>query len=39
MKAAYRALDTFCELPDETRAKYERVSPDNHGYVKPGMEK
>lgn len=39
MKAAYRALDTFCELPDETRAKYERVSPDNHGYIKPGMEK
>ncbi|KAL6448693.1 hypothetical protein ACFW04_000492 [Cataglyphis niger] len=39
MKAAYRALDTFCELPDETRAKYERVSPNNHGYIKPGMEK
>ncbi|KYM85421.1 hypothetical protein ALC53_04664 [Atta colombica] len=39
MKAAYRVLDTFCELPDETRAKYERVSPDNHGYVKPGTEK
>lgn len=39
MKAAYRALDAFCELPDETRAKYERVSPDNNGYVKPGTEK
>lgn len=39
MKAAYRALDTFCELPDETRAKYERVSPNNHGYIKPGKEK
>lgn len=39
MKAAYRALDAFCELPDGTRAKYERVSPDNHGYVKPGTEK
>lgn len=39
MKAAYRVLDTFCELPNETRAKYERVSPDNHGYVKPGTEK
>ncbi|XP_032676429.1 UPF0676 protein C1494.01 [Odontomachus brunneus] len=39
MKAAYRALDAFCELPDETRAKYERASPDNHGYIKPGTEK
>ncbi|XP_071630762.1 uncharacterized protein [Temnothorax longispinosus] len=39
MKAAYRALDAFCELSEETRAKYERVSPDNHGYVKPGTEK
>lgn len=39
MKAAYKAFDSFCELPEETREKYKRVSPNNHGYVKPGMEK
>ncbi|XP_054011663.1 uncharacterized protein LOC128894171 [Hylaeus anthracinus] len=36
MKAAYRALDAFCELPEETRAKYERTLPGSHGYLKPG---
>lgn len=39
MKAVYRVLDEFCELPEETREKYQRCSPSNHGYVKPGMEK
>jgi len=39
MKAAYNGLDAFCELPDDVRAKYECVSPANHGYVKPDTEK
>lgn len=39
MKAAYRALDAFCELPEEARARYERNSSTNHGYVKPGLQK
>ncbi|XP_008211207.1 2-oxoglutarate-dependent dioxygenase gloF isoform X3 [Nasonia vitripennis] len=39
LKAVYRAMDEFCELPEESRNKYERVSPSNHGYVKPGMER
>ncbi|XP_046597590.1 codeine O-demethylase isoform X3 [Neodiprion lecontei] len=39
LKAVYRALDGFCELPDEERVKYERNSASNHGYVKPGLEK
>ncbi|XP_020286957.1 UPF0676 protein C1494.01 [Pseudomyrmex gracilis] len=38
LKAAYRAMDAFCDLPDEERAKYERIPSDNHGYVKPGTE-
>ncbi|CAK9808200.1 Proline hydroxylase buaE [Anthophora plagiata] len=39
MKAAYRAFDAFCELPDEVRVKYERATPNNYGYVKPGPSK
>lgn len=41
LKAAYRALDEFSELPEETKSKYQRdsSSKSNHGYVKPGMEK
>ncbi|XP_034938717.1 2-oxoglutarate-dependent dioxygenase htyE [Chelonus insularis] len=35
IKAAYRALDTFCELPKEARAKFECVAPSSHGYIKP----
>ncbi|XP_043509372.1 2-oxoglutarate-dependent dioxygenase htyE-like isoform X2 [Frieseomelitta varia] len=38
MKAAYRTFDAFCELPEETRAKYER-NEGNYGYVKPGPSK
>ncbi|XP_015588265.1 2-oxoglutarate-dependent dioxygenase htyE [Cephus cinctus] len=38
MKAVYRALDSFCELPEEERAKYKRTLPSNHGYVRPGLE-
>ncbi|XP_047369795.1 jasmonate-induced oxygenase 2-like isoform X2 [Vespa velutina] len=39
LKAAYRALDEFSELSEETKNKYERDPSTNHGYVKPGMEK
>ncbi|XP_076762734.1 uncharacterized protein LOC143430380 isoform X2 [Xylocopa sonorina] len=39
MKAAYRAFDAFCELEEETKAKYERASSSNHGYIKPGPSK
>ncbi|KAJ8670248.1 hypothetical protein QAD02_001507, partial [Eretmocerus hayati] len=39
LKAVYRAMEEFVELPEESRSKYERVSPSNHGYVKPGMER
>ncbi|XP_066586311.1 uncharacterized protein [Prorops nasuta] len=39
MKAVYRALDMFCELPEDLRDKYERNTETNHGYVKPGVEK
>ncbi|KAL2712720.1 proline hydroxylase buaE-like isoform X1 [Vespula squamosa] len=39
LKAAYRALDEFSELSEETKSKYERDPSTNHGYVKPGMEK
>ncbi|KAF7991610.1 hypothetical protein HCN44_008981 [Aphidius gifuensis] len=35
IKAAYRAFDTFCELPKESRAKFERVPPCDHGYILP----
>lgn len=38
LKAAYRALDEFCELPEATKNKYERDSTTKHGYVKPGAE-
>lgn len=38
MKAAYRAFDAFCELPEEVRTKYER-NESNYGYVKPGPSK
>ncbi|XP_012276000.1 UPF0676 protein C1494.01 [Orussus abietinus] len=38
MKAAYRVLNAFCELPEEERAKYAQVGPCNHGYVEPGTE-
>ncbi|XP_071868308.1 uncharacterized protein isoform X2 [Bombus fervidus] len=38
MKAAYRAFDAFCELPEEMRTKYER-NESNYGYVKPGPSK
>ncbi|XP_017883167.1 UPF0676 protein C1494.01-like [Ceratina calcarata] len=39
MKAAYRAFDAFCELKEDSKAKYERVTSGNHGYVKPGPSK
>ncbi|KAI4490356.1 hypothetical protein M0802_010733 [Mischocyttarus mexicanus] len=39
LKAAYRALDEFSELPEETKSKYKCDSSSNHGYIKPGMEK
>ncbi|XP_014218523.1 probable 2-oxoglutarate-dependent dioxygenase At3g49630 [Copidosoma floridanum] len=39
LKAVYRAMDEFCELPEEARLKYERTAPSNHGYVKPGVER
>ncbi|XP_043273172.1 2-oxoglutarate-dependent dioxygenase htyE-like [Venturia canescens] len=38
MKAVYRALDEFCVLPADSRAKYECVAPSSHGYVKPEVE-
>ncbi|XP_031774053.1 UPF0676 protein C1494.01 isoform X2 [Apis florea] len=39
MKAAYRAFDTFCELSEDVRTKYERNPMGNYGYVKPGPSK
>ncbi|XP_033227280.1 UPF0676 protein C1494.01-like [Belonocnema kinseyi] len=39
LKGAYRALDKFCELPEETRNKYKFHQESAHGYVKPGAEK
>lgn len=39
MKAAYRAFDAFCELPEDVRIKYDRNASSNHGYVKPGPSK
>lgn len=39
MKAAYRAFDEFCELPEEVREKYQLNPETNEGYIKPCMEK
>ncbi|KAK0182009.1 hypothetical protein PV327_000183 [Microctonus hyperodae] len=38
MKAVYRALNAFCELPKESRAKFECSKPSGHGYIKPETE-
>ncbi|XP_063985959.1 uncharacterized protein LOC135167043 [Diachasmimorpha longicaudata] len=38
MKAVYRSLDRFCELPKESREKYEFISPCSHGYKKPEID-
>lgn len=38
MKAVYRALNAFCELPKESRAKFECSTPSGHGYIKPETE-
>lgn len=39
LKAVYSAMKDFCELPEESRSRYERNPATNHGYVKPGMER
>ncbi|KAK7793368.1 hypothetical protein R5R35_008517 [Gryllus longicercus] len=41
LRAVYRALDKFCELPPARRAAYLRQADagDNHGYVPPGCER
>lgn len=39
LKAAWNYLDGFCELPTDVKDVYLRKSGNNHGYVKPGLEK
>lgn len=39
MKTAWLHLDDFCQLPNDTKELYTRKAPDNHGYIKPGVER
>lgn len=39
LKMAWKYLDGFCELPTEIKDVYLRKSGNNHGYVKPGLER
>lgn len=39
LKAAWNYLDGFCDLPTDVKDVYLRKSGNNHGYVKPGLEK
>lgn len=39
LKAAWNYLDGFCDLPTDVKEVYMRKAGNNHGYVKPGLEK
>lgn len=39
LKAAWNYLDGFCDLPSDVKDVYLRKSGNNHGYVKPGLER
>jgi len=39
LRAVYNAYDKFCDLPEEDRNRFRRISPCNHGYVSPGVER
>ncbi|GFG30298.1 hypothetical protein Cfor_10887, partial [Coptotermes formosanus] len=39
LRAVYHAFDNFCDLPEDVRNRFRRISPCNHGYVSPGAER
>jgi len=39
LRAMYNAFDNFCDLPEDVRNRFRRISPCNHGYVSPGVER
>lgn len=39
LRAVYEAFDNFCDLPEDARNRFRRISPCNHGYVSPGVER
>lgn len=39
LQSAWSFLDDFCDLPTDVKEVYIRKGDDNHGYVKPGLQK
>lgn len=39
MQTAWSFLDQFCDLPGDTQEAYIRTDNNNHGYIRPGVER